>query len=292
MNWQVALVLWYLACVGQALWQRTYAQKSELPETSPPALSYVLAVAPLGIVVGLSSSHHVDWSGWLLFLLVVEGIFIGAFNWLMFVAIRRLPVATFQLVFQTYAVVTIALGWILLRETLTTPQLAGGVLLLIAAAVATQAPVAAVNGAPKNHHTRAIILTLLAAVTLGIGLVTEKAALQYMDIGAYFIFGFATQTLALIALAGKDMRRKALGRIRQHDLKRSFIMGAFSALVGFFYIYAIQHSNNISLITVLGAFSLPLIVLASYIFLRERENTRRMTIAATLGCLGIIVTAL
>lgn len=292
MNWQIALVLWYATSVGQSLWQRVYSQKSELPETFPPALSYLLAVTPLGVIVGLSIGHHVHWSAWVLTLLAIEGAFIGLFNWLMFVAIKRLPVATFQLIFQSYAVVTIVLGWVLLHETLSAPQVVGAVLLLAAAVVATQTPVTKGSAQPKSHRTKAIILATLAAVALGIGLVTEKAALKYMDIGAYFIFGFATQTLALTLLAVKDFRPSVIKQIRAHDLKRSFIMGTLSALVGFFYIYAIRHSNNISLITALGAFSLPLVVLASYVILKERENTKRLAIASALGCIGIIITAL
>lgn len=292
MSWQIALILLYAAYVGQALWQRTYSQKSSLPETLPPAISYLLAVTPLGIVVGLFIRHSVHWSAWLLLLLAIEGTFIGLFNWLMFMAIKRLPVATFQLIFQSYAIVTIALGWVLLHETLSALQVVGSLLLLGAAVLATQAPAAVIDILPKDHHTKAIGLTVLAALTLGIGLVTEKAALRHMDTGAYFIFGFATQTLALTLLAAKDIRRYTITAIRRHDLQRSFVMGLFSVFVGFFYIYAIVRSNNISLITALAAFSLPLTVLASHVFLREREHAGRMAFAAALGCVGIILTAI
>jgi len=292
MSWQFGLVLSYIAVVAQALWQRAYSQKSELPESFPPAISYMLAVTPLGIVVGLTMNHHVLWTPWLGVLLALEGVLIGAFNWLSFMAIKRLPIAQFQLIFQSYAVVTIVLGWVLLHETLNVPQIIGGVLLLAAAVIATQTPVAQPGDKPRASRKPAIILAVLSAFGLGAGLVVEKAALHYMDIGAYFIFGFGTQTIALMLLALRDVKKGVFSKIRPRDVRRSFIMGVISVVVGFLYIFVIKRSNNVSLITALEAFGLPLIVLASYIILKERENTKRLFAAAALGCIGIIVTAL
>jgi len=292
MSWQIALALFFITNTAQSLWQRAYSQKSELPESYPPALSYVLALLPLSIVVGLFIGPTISWSPWLIFLLIVEGVFIAIFNWMMFRAIRRLPVAIFQLISQSYAIVTITLGWILLSETLTVPQIIGAVFLLAAAIIATQAPVPHDENKPKAYHKLGIMLAVCAALALGIGLVTEKAALHYTNVGAYFIFGFGTQAIALAVIALKDTTKKVLKSIRPHDLRRSLIMGAISAFNGFFYVYALQHSDNISLITALCAFCLPLAVVAAFVILKERENIARMLIAAGLGTLGLIITTL
>jgi drug/metabolite transporter (DMT)-like permease len=291
MSWQVALAFFFVLNTAQALWQRVYSQKSQLPESFPPALSYLFVFWPLSLVVGLLAGPSIKWSAWVIFLLVVEGALIGLFNWLMFRAIKRLPVATFQLIFQLYNLITITLGWVLLSEKLSLVQIFGGILILTAALIATQAP-ADRDGTPKAHRKLGVILTLLAAVCLGVGLISEKAALGYMNVGAYFIFGFLTQALALGVIALKDIGKQAIAGIRRGEVWRLAIMGTLSATAGFFYIYAVQHSDNISLITALSAFCLPLAVLAAYAFLKERENIARMLLAAALGTVGIIVTTL
>jgi len=292
MSWQIALALFFVTNTAQSLWQRSYSQRSELPESYPPAISYLFVLLPLSVVVGLAIGPTISWSPWLAFLLIIEGVFIALFNWLMFRAIKRLPVAEYQLITQSYAFITIALGWILLSETLTVPQIIGAVFLLAAAFIATQAPVKHDEHKPKAQRKLGVILAVCGALALGIGLVTEKAALHYMNVSAYFIFGFGTQAIALGVIALKDTTRKVLRSIRPHDLRRSFIMGAISAINGFLYIYAIQHSDNISLITSLAAFCLPLAVVAAFIILKERENIARMLLAAGLGTVGIIVTTL
>jgi drug/metabolite transporter (DMT)-like permease len=291
MSWQVALVLFYITGVGQALFQRSYSQQSKLPLSLPPALSYLVGVTPLGIIVGLLAAHHIHWSLWLGCLLIIEGVFIGLYNWLSFKAIKQLPVTRFETIYQSYEIITIVLGWILLGERLTTFEIYGAVLLIAAALLAVQAP--------KSHsvqslsrHKRAVILALLSAVAMGIGLIAEKAALGHMDRGAYFIFGYGTQTIALVILASRDIRRRSLRHIGAYEWKRSAIMGSLSAVVGFFYIIGITKSNNISLITSLTAFILPLIAIASYLFLHEKEDLKLLWSGTALGCLGLIITAL
>jgi len=291
-SWQIALGLFYLTVIGQALLQRSYSQRSQLPESFPPVLSYLIGVTPLGIIVGLFLSHHVQWSWWLGFLLLIEGTFIGLYNWLSFRAIKRLPLARFQTIYQSYEVVVIILGWILLRETLTGYQVTGAILLLGAALLAIRAPRKQLRQLRAPIDVYAVTVAVFAAVAMGIGLVAEKAALGHMDIGAYFIFGYLTQTIALLVLAGRDATPSSLKAVRSYDLIRSGSMGILSALMGFFYIVAIVKSNNISLITALSAFTLPLIVLAGLVFLRERENLKLLGAAVFLGFIGLLVTAL
>jgi drug/metabolite transporter (DMT)-like permease len=266
--------------------------KSQLPESFPPAISYLIGVTPLGIVVGLFMRHHVSWSWWLVFLLVTEGIFIGLYNFISFMAIRRLPLVRYQTIYQSYELVVIVLGWTLLKERLSAPEVIGALLLLLAALIAIRAPVKSPQELHTSVRTSAVTLTLLAALVMGIGLVTEKAALRHMDMGAYFIFGYGTQTLAVLALAAKDVSKETLHRFKRYDFKRSLLMGILSATTGFFYIAAIVKSNNISLITALAAFVLPLVVLGGYLILRERDSQKALWGGMAIGFVGLIISAL
>lgn len=292
MSWYLLFLLFIISTVVQSLWQRFYSKSSDLPNTIPPTLSYLFALMPIGILIGIFMPHHVSWSIWVVFLLIVEGAFIAAFNWLMFVALRHLSVAKFELIFQLYTVVVICLGWLLLGEKLTHLQLAGGLLLLVAAYIAIQAPQSNERELHRHAEKKAIIITVLAALAIGIGLVTEKAALQYMDLGAYFIFGFGTQTLALLILAAKDLKKHKISSIKNSEMRQILFMGVLSVTVGITYIGALRLSNNISLIAALSPISLPLMVLASYFFLHERENMKKMWLATVLSLIGLVIVSL
>ena len=231
MIWFLPLAVFIISIVIQSIWQRNYAQSSKLPDTFPPALSYVLVLMPVGLIVGFCMSHYVAWSLWLVLLLAVEGIFIGLFNWFMFIALRTMAVAKFEMIFQLYTIVTIVLGWILLKEQLTLMQIFGALFLAAAALLAIQAPKDNKLELKQKAQRKTVAVAVCAAISLGIGLVAEKAALGHMDLGGYFIFGFATQTIAVVLLAAKDITISNLKKIAKVDFMQTSIMGVLAALV-------------------------------------------------------------
>jgi drug/metabolite transporter (DMT)-like permease len=293
--WQISILLWFGFFIGQNLYQRNYSQSSLLPESVPPALSYLFGVAPLGIIVGLLLPHHISWSWFLVFLLILEGTLIGMFNWLAFKSIKRLKLSLNQTIYQIYEIIVIVLSWLVLGEKLNKQQIIGGVFIIASALLAIYSQTAKQNESStvKKVSQSGILLCVAAAICLGIGLVTEKAALHYMSNGAYFIFGFGTQTIALLGLAVPALlKQQTVRNIKRHDIKRSTIMGLMSVMNGFFYIYTIQKSNNIALVTVIGAFILPLTVLAAYFVLHEKDDVKKLYVAVSLGVIGLVISAL
>ena len=211
-------------------------------------------------------------------------------NWISFAAVKRLSVVQFQTINQFYGVVVISLGWLLLKEGLNLFQILGAGLLFMAAMLAIRAPNN--TGANRALHVKSVLLTVAAALTLGVALVIEKAALGHMDIGAYLIFGYTAQTLAMLLLALKDVSKQNLRKFGIHEIKWSAGMGWANAVTGVFYVIAIVNSNNISLVTAIAAISLPLLAFAAYVILRERENRKLLWVGLGLGFIGLIVSAL
>jgi drug/metabolite transporter (DMT)-like permease len=213
-------------------------------------------------------------------------------NWISFAAVRRLPVAQFQTINQFYVVIVVMLGWVLLKEGLNPMQIIGASLLFIAALVAIRATNTGNNKVHRAVHVKSVILTLAAATTLGIALVTEKAALGHMDIGAYLIFGYSAQTLAMVVLALKDVSRQTLRAFGKNEIKWSAGMGWANAVTGVFYVVAIVGANNISLVTAIASITLPLLALAAYVILKEREDQKLLWVGLSIGFLGLLVSAL
>jgi drug/metabolite transporter (DMT)-like permease len=292
MSWQIAISLSVLANVLTSLIQRHYSQKSSAPASFPPAVSYLFGVTPLGIIVGLSLSHHVHWTWWVGFLLFLNASIMALSNWIGFKAVKRLPVTQNQTIGQFYEVVVVALGWIFLGEGLSKFQFIGALLLLIAALLAIRAPMSVSDRARRKVHIQSVGLTLATAITLGTALVVEKAALGHMDIGAYLIFGYSAQTLAMLVLATKDIRRETLRKFGKDEIKWSAGMGWANAVTGVFYVIAIVRSNNISSVTAVAAITLPLVAFGAYIILKERDNQRLLWLGLAIGLLGLLVSAI
>ena len=293
MTWQLALAIMIFTGTANTLVQRHYAQKSAAPPTFVAATSYVFGVLPVGLTAGFFVfPHAIHWSWWLALLLAICGSSMAISVSTGFWVTRHLNVVANMTIGRVTSIVTILLGWGLLGEGLTTPQLIGGTILLLAALLAIWAPAKTTTGAFQHLHPSVVMVALLSCVTLAIGLVTEKAILGHMEIGGGFLTGWTTQALAMVILATKDASRANLQAFKGYEFKWSALMGAVNGLTGVFYVYTIVHSNNISLVTALLPVGLPLTVLGAYVFLREREHHKLMWASLAISLAGLVVSGL
>jgi len=293
MPWQLAISISIVANAATILVQRHYAKRSTVPATIPSAASYLFGVLPIGWVAGLVVlPHSISWSWWLLLLLCIEGAAMAVSGWTGFQAANRLGVAPRQTIGCLTGVTTILLGWTILAEGLTLPQLLGGAILLTAAMLAIWAPATATDESQKHLHATSIILAAVSAITLGIALVTEKGILGHMEIGGIFLVGWTAQTLAMLILAAKDATQKNLRSFWGYESKWSTLMGLINGFTGVFYVYAIFHSDNVSLIASVSALTLPLTVLGAYLFLHEREHSKVLWLSLIISFIGLLVIAI
>jgi drug/metabolite transporter (DMT)-like permease len=290
MDWHVSLLFFYAFSVLRALGQRRYLQKTGLPSSVVSSMNYILGIFPLALIIGLLLPHHVNWSRWVIFLLIVEGLAIGLCNKLFVRAIKRLPISLFQTLNQSGTIFIILGGTLLLGEMLTIQQLIGVAFIIGAAVLSAFA-------AKSKNRTRAIEpgtvkLVIIAALIMSIGMIAERTTLKYMDNGAYYIFGIGSQLFFVTLIALKDMNKRVWRAITRSDIRNNIVVGAVSILSGISYLYTVKAANNISLVVSLNSFVLPLTALGSYWLLREREDQRKLWGSIALGMLGVCITAL
>ncbi len=292
--WQIALAINLLLFVTSTLLRRKYAQSHTVPASFTLAFSYVFGVMPLSILAGLFLPHKIEWSSWTLWLLLSASFLVSVFIWLSFLAIRYIPAALNQTIFQVRILVTIALGWIILGEKLSFVQMLGAMLVLTSGLLAVWAPARAHRKGTSTHQhlVKGVLLTLASAVFLGIGVVVEKAALQYMEIGAFMIYGFGLQTFWLTLFALRDgLFRRSVHWTRK-IIHESLVLGAVVAGIGISYFIALDRANNVSLIASLTAFVLPLTAVAAHFMLHERDDSKLLWVAILLGVVGVFVVVL
>lgn len=290
MSWQLAISLAILIGVARLIVTRRYAQKSALPANIPPLISYLFGVLPVGIFAALVLfPHEIHWHSTMIVLMAVLSVSMALSNWMGFVVMRKLAIAPGQTIGMLSYVGVVLLGWTLLGEGLTTQQFVGGGILLVAALLAIWAPTKTRLGDFKRISTRTLLIAIGSALLLSIGLVTEKKLLEYTDIGGIFLVSWPIQTLGMLLLAIKDVKRSTLQKLNASELRNSALIGLANGLNGVLYIYAIYHADNISLVTILGTVSFPLTILAAYIFLREREHHRIMWLSLGIALVGLLI---
>lgn len=290
MSWLIFILLFYITNVSRAIIQRRFLRRSHLPGELSAAFSNLLGLLPIGVIFGLAMPHDVRWSWTTAGLLAGQAIFIGLYITTAYKAIKMLPIAQFQTINQSQTLLVIILGSVVLGERLTLVQGIGGAFILSAAYL--------VALTVHRHKKRAadtsngVKLAIFGAVCMAIGLVFEKAALGHMDTGAYYIYGFAAQSLVIWLLAAPHLERTTIHSITMSDLRNYAAMGTLAALAGMSYLTALSTADNISRISTLTAFSLPLTALIGYWLLKERDHARQVFAAIGLGLVGVIITTL
>lgn len=293
MPWQLAIGISTVAGVIRILTTRRYAQHSTAPATFPPAISYSLGVVPIGLFAGFFLfPHHVDWNWWVVMLILLLAGAMAVSNWLAFMVAGRMSVASSQTIGKLSDVTIVALGWAILGEGLVLHQLTGGIILLAAALLAIWAPVKASDGQHRRLSATTVILTAISALTLAVGLVTEKALLGHMQIGGIFLISWTSQALAMVLLALKDANRSNFKKLTKYEVRWSTTMGLMNGVNGAFYVYSIFHSDNISLIAAIGTVAMPLLVIGAYLFLKEREHTLLMWVSLAISFIGLLILSL
>lgn len=290
MDWHISLLFFYVFSVLKSLAQRRYLRKTGLPSSVVASINYLIGIWPIAIVVGFILPHEVNWSWLLVLLLVLQGFTIGWYNKLAARAIKRLPISHFQTLNQSSTIFIIIGGSLVLGETLTVPQLVGAAFIISASVLAAFAAKAKARNQTIQPGT--IKLVLFAALILSIGLVTEKAVLEHMDLGAHFIYGIGMQALFITLIALKDTNKKVWKAITRSDIRNNVVVGMLGIMGGMSYLYTVTAADNISLIVSLNSFVLPLTALGSYWLLGEREDQKKLWGSIVLGMIGVAITAL
>ena len=287
LSWQVAISIYLLLSTTFALVYRHFAKQHPGQALLSNALMYLLTVTPFGILWALYSgdiSFAFPWHLW--FFLVLGGIFFALANMIAFMANSKVDAAQFSILSNIRVITTIVISSLLLQETLSLKQLIGVALLLSAAGIITSLKL----NRKTLHLDRFTWLAILSAIFMGPGISNEKFLLDRMTFSTYLVVGWGFHTLAMIVMAGKQMSR-AQAMLTSKSWWQLILLGLLRTFAGFALVYALRESDNSSLISGITSYKTALVVVGSYLLLREKEHIALKlagTILATTGLLLLI----
>ena len=285
MNWQLLLVAYLILGTATFLWRRQLAKAFAHHNRLVNAFFFVAVLYPIGLVVSLFTSPDlaIGWTS--LLLLLLGGSIFPLSNLLAYRANRDIDAGLFTIISNITPVVSIAAASIFLHETLTSKQLIGAAIILLAAIVVTVPQL-------KHHmiHNRvAMVFALTAVVIIGLGFVFERYMLTRMDFGAYLVFGWGAQMLWSVGLAWRE-RHSLQSMLRDVQLRVPLLGYSLSAtLRGLCFVGAMALSGNASVVAAWISFLTVMVVLAAYFILKESELLWLKLGGASMGVVGLIM---
>jgi drug/metabolite transporter (DMT)-like permease len=282
--WYFTILLYFVASTTYSILQRRLALRSKVPLSLLPALFFGVVVYPIGVLVAVLTGHfHAAWSLHSIILVVFASLFIGTFNVVPFHINKHIDATQYIIISNIYTPLTVLLGVFVLHEHFVGRQFIGMVLLLFGAILV------AIKGI-KRSSWRLDRWSLFCAATsllLGVGLVLERASLNYFSASSYMIVGWGMQTIVTSVLAGKDWL--VIKNISHTDWVDILKVGLARTghVIGF--LLSVALSRNIALIATVSSFRIPLVFIASFVLLKERDHLPRRLAGVAIATIGLLL---
>lgn len=287
--WLILVGAYLVFSTAFSLTSRHFSQKTNLEHSDIIiTLSYVFAVWPIGLIYALIAGN-IDFSPvntyW--WLLVFSGFLYAVAFFTLFRANRHVSAGQTSILSNLRNVVTIVLLTVLLHESLKTSHMLGAVILLVA--VVLSIILTTKKKSQIFKLSEGTLLTIIGFTILGGAVFCERYLLKHFTISTYMIVGWGGQTLAMVAMASKSLF-KFKKQLRKFVRPVTWL-GLARGLTGITFVVTVAYATNVSTLTAIQAYVTPMIVVASYFLLKEREYliTRlACAFAATVGLLLLV----
>ncbi len=282
--WYFTLLVYFIGSTTNSLLQRKLAVNSKLPPKLVTAILYSCFLMPLGFVIaGTQRNFWINWQPITVLLLLLQAVCIAGFFARAFQLNRVLDATQYVVIMNMYTIVTVLIGIFILHEDFTGSQFIGTLLLILGGILVV------IKGFTKEamRFDRHTLEMFALSMALGVGLAAERGALNYMSYSVYAVLGWGLQTLFLCVVARKDWKK--LSKITKKEWKDIAKLGTARAFHNSGFFLSVALSKNIALIASVSSFRIPLVFIASFLFLNERDHLLRRFAGVTIATIGLIL---
>ena len=287
MSWQFFLICFLILGTIVALLQRQLAQTIPQYNRLVNACFFVGVHYPLAIITALVIGFHADIGLGNMIILFAAGISFPLTDILAYRANKNIDAGLLGIINNLGPVVTIVLAALLLSQELTPQQFIGTLIIVFSALL--------VSIVTYSHSTKStktgIMLALLSVVLWGLGTVFESWMLKRIGMGSLLMYGIGFQTFWMVVLAWPQ--RKHIGAIVNRTYGPTVLALSLSkSIKGIVFIAALYASKSAAIVGAFIGFLPVMIVVAAYIFLREKSHLKVKILAAIAGLLGLVILSL
>lgn len=282
--WYYTLLLYFVGSTTNSLLQRRLALTSKLPLKLVTALIYLCFLMPTGIIIAITKGHlWINWQPITVALLAIQALGIAGFFALAFQLNKKVDATQYVVISNMYTVVTVLLGVFVIHEAFSRMQFLGMMLLIIGAIIVSIKGIR-LRSWRFDRHT---VILAIASLGLGVGLAAERGCLNYMSFSTYVLLGWGLQTMLLCFFAYKDWL--VLPKINRSEWVGISKMGIARACHNTGFFLSVALSRNVSLIASVTSFRVPLVFVASFIFLKERDHLPRRLLGVMIATAGLLL---
>lgn len=280
MNWQIILAISVVTYSISVLLQRILLKNNK---SDPIAYSIVFQLLT-GIMIGAYAAFN----GFnipdlvpLIPNLILMTILYGAGNVFIFSALKIIDASEFTILFASRAMITIIGAIIFLKESFSTQQALGTLLIILSVVLVSWKK-------QRLAFNKGVIFSSLAALSFGLAFTNDAFILNNFDVPSYLTIAFIAPSLAVWAIYPRStIKMKPL--LEKRTLWKLGLLGFFYAISAITIFLAYQIGRNASQIAPLSQTATIITVLLSIIFLKERTGLLNKLLGAIISFIGVIL---
>lgn len=202
-------------------------------------------------------------------------------------ASKNVDAGLFGIINNLGPVITIALAALLLAQELTLHQFAGASIIVLSALLVS---IVAYSHSTKSTKT-GIALALLSVTLWGLGTVFESWMLKRIGMGSLLVYGLGFQTLWMGIFAWPQ--RHHIGALVNRKYGPKILALALAKSVkGIVFVAALFISKSAAIVGAFTGFLPVMILIAAYIFLKEKYHIKVKVLSAIAGLVGLVILSL
>lgn len=142
----------------------------------------------------------------------------------------------------------------------------------------------------KFHFSKGTIFAIIASAAIGLAFVNDAFLMDDFNVSTYLAIAFIVPSLA-IYLGNMKKTQSCLALLALRSFPKLFVTSIFYAISALCIFSAYKVGQNASQIAPLSQTSVILIVILSYIFLKERGNVIKKIVGTALVFVGVLLLA-
>jgi drug/metabolite transporter (DMT)-like permease len=246
------------------------------------AVCYQLIVGLIIFIYALITGFNLEGYQNYILSILLSGILYTFANLFVFKAFQKTDASIATVALASSAIWTTIASIILLKETISTNQLIGLILVTLSLVLISY------ERKKLKLTDRGFVYGILAAILFGVAFTNDAFIIGDRDSESYLSIAFILPALLLALIQFKELKNFK-STINKNSVLKIFALGIFYALANIATFTAYQLGTNASVISPLQQLSTILTVLLAVLFLKEKDNITRKIVAAGISILGAIL---
>lgn len=213
--------------------------------------------------------------------LILEPIFWGMTIMLIFKALTQTEASIFTILFGTRVIFIVLTAVILLKETFSTSQMLGTILIILSVILVSYRK-------EKWQFKKGELYSLLAGIFATAGVINDAVILKQFDVTTYSALGFLGPGLFIWA-THPTSTKKIVALPKSKIFPKLALLGSIYGIAYLTYNSAYFSSNNAAQIAAIFQVSSVITVLLAIILLKEKSKLLLKLLAATVGFIGVLL---